>query len=191
MTTVVGGSSPPVPNVASLDEQRDAFRSLHAERLHGFAILLALGDREQAAYLAAEALAAGALRHDELRHPERAAAWLRARVLRHLRVHRSPTLDHERRAALATLGLSEQAIDALAVLSAPERAALIAERVESFERLDIATVVDDHGRRLGRLLARARARYAAAFAAAPDLAGEATDGPLAARIRAIADHAMT
>src|ERR687895_367576 len=56
---------------------RAAFRELHGRRLHGFALLLTLGDRERAASLASDALAAGQLRVDELRHPERAAAWLR------------------------------------------------------------------------------------------------------------------
>jgi hypothetical protein len=171
---------------------RDALRTVHAERLHGFAVLLTLGDRQRAAYLAAEAIAAGVLRPDELRHPERAAAWLRARVVRHLRAGRPSTLDRERRAALAVLGLSEPAIGALASLSPAERAAMIAERIERFEPLDVATVVDQHGRRLSRLLAGARIRYATAYASAagPERGGS-TDGPLAARIRAIADRALT
>jgi DNA-directed RNA polymerase specialized sigma24 family protein len=190
MTTFAGGA-PGRPNLADLDDLHEAFRSVHAERLHGFAILLTLGDRQQAGYLAAEALAAGALQHDDLRHPERAAAWLRARVLRHLRVRRSQTLSGDRRATLAALGLSDPAIDALAVLTPVERAAIIAERVEYLGPLDIATVVDQGGRRLGRMLARARTRYANAFAAADASEGGAAHGPLATRIRAIADRMMT
>jgi DNA-directed RNA polymerase specialized sigma24 family protein len=191
MTTSVARRPPARPDPAAPDEVREAFRSLHAERLHGFAVLLTLGDRKLAAYLAAEALAAGAQQHDELRHPERAAAWLRARVLRHLRPERSPKLDEARRATLAALGVAERASTALALLTPRERAGLIAEHVEALEPLDVATVIDRDGQRLTRLLARARARYASAFAREAEAASPPDDGPLAARVRAIADHAMT
>ena len=53
-------------------------------RLHGFAILVTLGDRRAAERAAGFALAAGAEQAAALRHPERAAAWLRARTLRTL-----------------------------------------------------------------------------------------------------------
>jgi hypothetical protein len=191
MTTAAAGRSAPSRNVAALDDVRGVFRSLHAERLHGFAMLLTLGDRPLAAYLTAEALAAGALQHDELRHPERAAAWLRARVLRHLPARRAPIPDEERRTTLAGLGVLARATDALAVLSPRERAGLIAEHVEFLEPLDVATIVDRDGQRLGRLLDRARARYASAFATQSGSSDPRGDGPLAARVRALADRAMT
>ena len=72
---------------------RDAFRELHGSRLHGFAQLLVLGDRHAAAKLASDALADGAARVDELRHPERAAAWLRRRVVERARVRRGDPVD--------------------------------------------------------------------------------------------------
>src|SRR5690606_20820527 len=66
----------------SPERLRAAFDELHGSRLHGFALLLTLGDRARAARLAGEALAAAEPRIDALRHPERAAAWLRAHVVR-------------------------------------------------------------------------------------------------------------
>src|SRR6187431_2709085 len=75
------------------DVLRAAFRELHGRRLHGFALLLTLGDRPGAARLASEALAAGAMRVDELRHPERAAAWLRHRLVDRARVGRAAQAD--------------------------------------------------------------------------------------------------
>src|SRR5262245_49203152 len=72
---------------------RDAFRELHGRRLHGFALLLTLGDRAEAARLASDALDAGVARVDELRHPERAAAWLRRRVVDRARVSRAVPPD--------------------------------------------------------------------------------------------------
>ena len=85
-------ASPPDPSPNSTAEaMRAAFRELHGRRLHGFALLLTLGDRPSAARLASEALADGAMRVEELRHPERAAAWLRHRVVERARVGRART----------------------------------------------------------------------------------------------------
>jgi hypothetical protein len=60
---------------------RAAFRDLHGSRLYGFALIVAMGERQWAAQAATQALAEGELRLPELRHPERAAAWLRRRVV--------------------------------------------------------------------------------------------------------------
>ena len=171
---------------------RTAFRELHGARLYGFALLLTLGDRQRAANLAGTALADGARRWDELRHPERAAAWLRAEVLRQYRPRRRPqhALDASRRAALDLLGVTRPAAEALAALPTRERAALIADHIEGLAALDVATVVERRGGRLARLLARARARYAAAFAPGPD-EHDGGDGPLARRIRDIAARAVS
>ena len=88
---------------------RAAFRDLHGARLYGFALLVTLGDRGRAARLSATALAAGASRLADLRHPERAAAWLRARVLADAaRTVRSPgrgRLVPEALAAVEPLGV--------------------------------------------------------------------------------------
>ncbi|MEA2650619.1 MAG: hypothetical protein QOI85_340, partial [Chloroflexota bacterium] len=70
------------PMETSPELVRAAFRDLHGTRLHGFALLVTLGDHARAARLAGEAIAAGTARTSELRHPERAAAWLRRRVTR-------------------------------------------------------------------------------------------------------------
>jgi hypothetical protein len=86
---------------------------------------------------ARRALAEGTDRAGELRHPERAAAWLRARVLRQLRSSgERPSGVRERHAVLSELGLAEPAADALAQLSLSERAALIAAAVEDLAMAD-------------------------------------------------------
>jgi DNA-directed RNA polymerase specialized sigma24 family protein len=163
-----------------------AFRDVHGRHLHGFAILLTLGDRRAAAALAAGALADATTRVDELRHPERAAAWLRAHVLRGARRARSSS-SPSGLAALETLDVPRPVGQALAGVGLVERAALIAGIVEGLDRRDVATVVGRDGESLERLLGRARRRYAAAYASA---GGGSVDGPLAGRIRAIADRAM-
>jgi len=172
-------------------ELADALREVHGRRLHGFALLLTLGDRALAARLAADALAAAEARAGELRHPERAAAWLRARVLRGMpRRHRLPS-PAEERAALEPLDIDPAAVDGLAVLAPRERAALIASDVERLDALDVETVAGRRGAHLERLLVRARRRYLSAAAATPlgaDAAASA--GPLVRRIRAVAERTM-
>ena len=194
MTTPLHGRPPsrstrPPPDA---DMMRIAFRELHAARLYGFALLLTLGDRAQAASLAATALAIGERRWEELRHPERAAAWLRAEVVREYRPPRGrpPLVQGDRRAALELLGVSRPAAEALGALPPRERAGLIADRIEGLAPLDIATVVGRHGGRLARLLNDARRRYSAAYAPASGDSHDA-DGPLARRIRDIATRAVS
>src|SRR6185503_21221515 len=46
-----------------------AFRDLHGPRLHGFALLLMLGDRRAAGVASGRALSAGVARAQQLRHP--------------------------------------------------------------------------------------------------------------------------
>ena len=163
-----------------------AFRDLHARRLHGFALMLTLGDRAQAGRLAAAALAAGVARVDELRHPERAAAWLRAHVTRAART-RAAARDGV--AILAELGTDAGVVAGLAALGRIERAALISTAIERLDGRDAATVAGRDGQALDRLLERARLRYADAYAAAAPPGG--ADGPLAERLRAIATRAMS
>lgn len=166
-----------------------AFRELHGRRLHGFALLLTLGDRALAARLSAQALATGAARGGELRHPERAAAWLRARILAALPHRMREPSPADERVALEPLGVDRAVIDGLAALSVRERAALVASEIERLDPRDVEVIVGRSGRRFERLLAGARGRYVRAHAAAP-LADDTSDGPLVARIRAAAERAL-
>jgi DNA-directed RNA polymerase specialized sigma24 family protein len=165
---------------------RDAFRELHGRRLHGFALLLTLGDRPTAARLASEALAAGAGRVSELRHPERAAAWLRRRVVDRARVGRGEPADI---GAVLDLGADETTVAALASLGRRERAALIAAVVERLDRRDVGTIVGRDGSSLDRLLVRSRERFMRLHAAAAT--DEPPDGPVSAHVQALARRAMT
>jgi DNA-directed RNA polymerase specialized sigma24 family protein len=180
------GAEPPEP-------VRAAFRDLHGTRLHGFALLVTLGDRARAARLAGEALAEGQARAAELRHPERAAAWLRRRVARGAARRGRPLRRHdaapERRLALEVLGVDGAGFAGLAALTIRERAAIVADSVERFDRGDVATIVGVDGARLDRLIRRTRGRYGAIVAEALDDAS-ATAGPTAARIRAVATRAL-
>lgn len=135
---------------------------MHGQRLHGFALLVTLGNRPVAAAAAARALAAGTRRAAELRHPERAAAWLRGRVLRLLprepgRLSRDT--EPERRAALSALGVSDEAFVALASLRTTERAVLVAAAVEGLAERDVESIVGRRGVELRRSLLHARSRY--------------------------------
>jgi hypothetical protein len=170
------------------DELRAAFEELHAPRLHGFALLITLGDRERARRLAMAALGQGAARAEELRHPERAAAWLRARVVRSAGRSHRPTIDADRSAALDELHVDEAAAAGLAALTPVERAAIVAAVVERLDRRDVGTVVGRGGAALERLLVRSRSRYVAAHvAAAADLPAS---GPITDRLHAAAVRAL-
>ena len=172
---------------------RAAFRDLHGTRLHGFALLVTLGDRARAARLTADALAAGMGQAAQLRHPERAAAWLRHRVLRAAQRSGDPArrrAGQEDRHALAELGVDGAMFGGLSGLTTRQRAALVADSVERLDRGDVATIVGFNGARLDRLIRHVRARYAAAVATT--LEDEtAADGPTATRIRAVASRALT
>ena len=171
---------------------RAAFRDLHGARLHGFALLVTLGDRGRAARLAGEAIAAGTVRISELRHPERAAAWLRRRVTRNAGRSGRPSSRRpvgEGRLALEELGADPAVFAGLSALSARERAALVADSIERLDRGDVATIVGVDGVRLDRLIRRARQRYAAIVAIALDDEA-AVSGRTAVRIRAIAARAL-
>jgi hypothetical protein len=181
----------PTADDTRLAEERAAFRGLHADRLYGFALILELGDSAGAAALASDAIDAGSERLAELRHPERAAAWLRERVLAaHRSERRSSATAAARAAELEAIGIDERVRLALAALTPRERAALVADQVERLAPFDTATIVRRRGGRLVRLLTRARLRYAAAFRAAPTTSTGAGDGPLARRVRAIAARAL-
>jgi DNA-directed RNA polymerase specialized sigma24 family protein len=182
MSSIVPADPSPGPPA---DVVRAAFKELHGRRLHGFALLLTLGDRPAAARLASEALAAGAARIDELRHPERAAAWLRRRIVERARVGRNARADHD---ALTGIGADEAAIEAMAGLDRLERAALIASSVERLDRRDVATIVGRDATALDRLLRRARERYVRVHTATAT--GAPGEGPIATQVHALARRAM-
>lgn len=165
--------------------QHDAFVQLHGERLLGFGLLVTLGDRGLAGMLSAEALAAGADRIGQLRHPERAAAWLRARLTEAARGpawgQRRPT-DQERREALAALGVEPAAYDALASLNVRSRAAIVASVVEGLTAADVHEIVGSDDR-----VRYARRDYLTAYVAASRIRNEEPPaGALTARVNAAA-----
>jgi DNA-directed RNA polymerase specialized sigma24 family protein len=175
------------------DLLRAAFRDVHGPRLHGFALLLALGDRTAAGGAASRALAAGTMRADELRHPERAAAWLRMRVTRELRRSATrPMTVAARAAVLGDLGMGVAAIEGLAGLPFDERAAMIAGGIERFDLTDVATILDHNLAATRRILRDAREHY---LAAATDALGdrpitELPSGDLARRVDEATDWAF-
>lgn len=174
---------------AAPDDLRAAFRELHGRRLHGFALLLVLGEAPLAARLAGDALAAGTKKLEELRHPERAAAWLRARVVRQAGSLRVSVATGDRRlATLRQIGAEPAVVAGLVALTVRERAAFIAASIERLDRRDVAAVVDVHGPALDHLLARARHRYAAAHAAAAP--SDDVPGPLVAALEATVARAL-
>jgi hypothetical protein len=179
-------TEPESPTSVPADELRLAFRDLHGSRLHGFALLLTLGDRALAARLASRALAAGVDHPGDLSHPERAAAWLRRHVLRAAGGSAGvPPAERERSSALEALGVDGVAFSALAALAPRERAAVVASTIERLDRRDVATILDTDGTRLDRLLHRARSRAIAAGATAVS-DDPPTDGPIVSQVRAIA-----
>ncbi len=175
-------ATPPPP-----DAVRAAFHDLHGRRLHGFALLLTLGDRPEAARRAADALAAGGRRVDELRHPERAAAWLRSQVVRAAPRRSAGRRDPDAASDLGDIGADPAVLRGLSALKHAERAALIAASIERLDRRDVAVVVGRDGRALDRLLKRARLRY---LDAAPTDAHPVSDGPIAERIHAVARRTL-
>ena len=186
------GSVSPV-EATNADQLRAAFWDTHAARLHGFALLITVGDRQRAASAAATAMAAGAERAAELRHPERAAGWLRHQVIRELRRTRlSLNLSaKERHAALLALGVTKPVISSLEGLTVERRAALVAGTLEGLGLPDLATTLDTDLIRASRAVEAARREYlaiAAGAAIAP--AKTAPSGPLAERIRDIAARAL-
>jgi DNA-directed RNA polymerase specialized sigma24 family protein len=186
--------SPAPRDLTEADLLRAAFRDLHGPRLHGFALLLTLGDRSRAADAAATALAAGTARAAQLRHPERAAAWLRARLLRTLR-RTTDTRRHsraERRAVLVDLGVPEAMLAALEGLTLDDRAAMIAASVERLAITDVATVLDRDAAATRRILQAARRRYLASTTLwAGDLSAAALPGgEIAARVEQAAARAI-
>jgi DNA-directed RNA polymerase specialized sigma24 family protein len=183
-----GSAAPGAPPAEVL---RVAFRTLHGPRLHGFALLLTLGDQAVAARLAADALAAAETSTEDLSHPERAAAWLRRHVVRNARgqTRDSAAAAGRRRAALEELGTDAAGFASFAALDLRERAVLAAYTVERLDRRDVATIVGMEGARLDRLIRHALAR--AIESAGHVLADDRGEGGLiTTSIRAIAERTM-
>lgn len=191
-------TSTPRPAEAQAPDPRlaGAFRELHGRSLHGFALLVSLGEAALSERVTAEALEAGAAQVDALRHPERAAAWLRARVLRglHQGVGRGPAPTvAQRREALAPLGVDDAIYEGLAVLSIESRAALVASAVERFESIDTETIIGSSPPAVRRVIARARDRYLQTVHGRPTdkpAPHQPPDGSLASRVREVTDRAM-
>lgn len=168
------------------DHSRTAdFVELHGDRLLGFAMLVTLGDVTLAGKLSSEALARGIERIEELRHPVRAAAWLRGEVAkgagRPAWGHRRPS-EIERRDALTALGVEPAAFDALASLNVRSRAAIVATAVEGFSPADVFEIVHSDDR-----VRRARRDYLTAYLASSETRqADPPSGDLAARVRAAA-----
>ncbi len=161
------------------------FIELHGDRLLGFAMLVTLGDATLASRLAAEALASGVERMDQLRHPVRAAAWLRARVTRSARLpawgHQRPN-EAERRDELKALGVDPATFDGLSALDVRSRAAVVATSVEGFAAADVHEIIGSDDR-----VRRARRDYLQAYLAAAEARHTPPPGgDLAARFHAAA-----
>ncbi len=161
------------------------FVELHADRLFGFAMIVTLGDTIIAGKLAAEALAKGVDRIEQLRHPVRAAAWLRGAVRkaagRPAWGHRRPA-DTERRDALQALGVDAATYDALASLDVRGRAAVAATAVEGFSPADVFEIVgsDEEVRKARRDFLTAYLASSATRETAPPA------GDLASRVKSVA-----
>lgn len=180
---------PPVP-VGRSPDLVVTLREVHGSTLHGFALLIALGDAALAARLSSGALLAAARHGAELRHPERAAAWLRGRVLLAAPRRDSPIPVQARLAALAPIGVDGAAMAGLASLDRLERAVIVATTIEGLERNDVAAMVGREGPALDRLVHRARRRYLDAAGRALDLGPHPVPGPTRRLIAAAAARAM-
>jgi len=170
---------------------RAAFRDAHGARLNGFALIVTLGDQALAASLAADALGEGTRHASALRHPERAAAWLRAHVLKAISPRlprRSGLLDRERRAALEAIGVDSVTFGTLASLSVGERVALVAGSLEGFEPLDLEVILGLSPRAASRRAAESRRKFFERHVAVDH--ARAQTGPLGTRVREITDQAL-
>ena len=132
-----------------------------------------------------------------LRHPERAAAWLRARALRTLReqrrFRRAAAID-DRRAALTPLGVSDSVSRGLAALDLNARAALVASDIERFDPIDVETILNEAPAATRRIVAEARKRYLRFAGRSADERQATTEEPmgeLAARVHDVASRAFS
>ena len=157
-------ASPPDRSPGSTAEvMRAAFRELHGRRLHGFALLLTLGDRPEAARLASEALG-GRGRARRRAAPPRARCGVAAEPGgRAGSSRRRPNASMPGRCSPS--GVDDAAGRRVRALGRLERAALIASAIERLDRRDVASIVGRDGSSLDRFL---RARAGAAHASLAD-----------------------
>ena len=177
------GRALPVEAAKDADERHAALWDTHAARLHGFALLLTVGDEPRATAAAVAALEAGE-HAAEMPLREGAAGWLRREVISELR-RTWPTpnlLPAERRGALRRMGVTEPLMSSIESISADGRAALVAGAIEGLGMPDVAITLDTDLAGARRAVEEARREYLAAAAqtAAPEPAP--TPGPLAQRI---------
>ena len=172
---------------------RAAFREVHGRRLHGFALLVTLGDRALATRLAREALAQGVTDATSHRHPERAASWLRHQVVRGVpRRLRRAVSQEERRAALGALGVGRAAYDALARLSVAERTTLVAAGLEGLSGIDLELILGSRRAATPRRILEVRRKFLVGHIESASR-GDVRDlphGPLAEHINRVAGQAL-
>jgi hypothetical protein len=184
--------APQDPRAASLF--RAAFNDVHAASLHGFVLMLTVGDRAMADQVAATVMVSGMARAAELRHPERAAAWLRMRA--YLAVRRGASLRSlsasSRRSALWQLGVVDWVTDALWQLPLEQRAVLVADVVEGFDLRDAAWIIGRSPERTRAIEREARRRYldAATMGMGLTAAIPVVDGRVAIQIESAAEFAI-
>jgi DNA-directed RNA polymerase specialized sigma24 family protein len=169
---------------ADADELQGAFTDAHAARLHGFALLLTVGDGPRAAAAAIAALEEAGERAVDMQHPEQAAAWLRRQVISELRrTWPTPHLPpEERRAALGRMGVAEPLISSLEDMSVERRAALVAGTIEGLAMADVAIALDTDLGGAYVAVEGARRDYLTAAARVAVPGPTATPGALAQRI---------
>jgi DNA-directed RNA polymerase specialized sigma24 family protein len=198
--SVAPSASSEAPSATEPDGE--SMRELHGRRLHGFALLVTLGDQPLAGRLAADALAADDVGTTELSRPALTAALLRRAVLR-LATHREADLELDQvivgmnspvppvdgPAALESLRVDARAFAALRVLGIRQRAAIVATFVERLAPRDVATIVELDGARLESLVRDAL--HLATSAADANLPDQSTpDGPVVRRMRKIAARTL-
>ena len=173
------------------EQLQEASSDANAARLHGFALLLTVGDEPRAAAAAIAALEAGAERA-ESQDADQAAAWLRREVIGELRrTWPTPYLaPGERHAVLSRMGVAEPLISALEEMSAEQRAALVVSSIEGMAMADVATTLDADLGDAYRAVEGARLDYLTTAARMTAPGPAATPGPLARRISEIRARAI-
>jgi hypothetical protein len=136
-------------------------------------------------------------RLEALRHPERAAAWLRSTAVQALRAPRTREPEEARRETLRGLGVTDLAFDGLALMGVRERAAFVADTVEGLDAIDVETILREDAAAARRLVERARRHYlvtaAASLARRPVHEEASPDAPpngLTRRVEALAEAAL-
>jgi DNA-directed RNA polymerase specialized sigma24 family protein len=163
----------------------------HAARLHGFALLLTVGDQPRAASAAIAALEAGAERA-ESQDSDQAAAWLRREVIGELRrTWPTPQLPpEERHAVLHRMGVADPLISSLEGMSAERRAALVVSTIEGMAMADVANTLDTDLGDAYRVVEAARLDYLTTAMQVTAPGPAEIPGPLARRISEIQARAI-